>query len=302
MRAQGPRKARPGRGAQRGVSASWAEAESWARAAVPEVVAAEAGTPAEAFELLYLRHSRPLLRQAFLLCGHRRIAERAVFLAFHAAWEQWPDVARDPDPGGWVRAVVYDYALSPWHRLRPGRRRPEAYAGPPADRALLGGLLALPASYRSTLLLHDGLGLSPVEVAAATQASAGAAAGRLRHARAALTGHVPELRDAPAERREALLADRLRELADAQPARRSLAHTVRFRAEQTTRLRTRAAVCLAAAVTAATAFTLATSDDAGPAAPDGRPAQIRTPHGAGGPGSAYLPQLRSDNARVTEGR
>lgn len=281
-------------------SGSWAQSEA-DRAASESCSASGSpapGSPAEAFEQLYLRHARPLTRQAYLLCGHRRLAGQAVAHAFHVAWDRWPEVARDREPDGWVRAAVYDYALSPWHLLRP-RRRPQAHPGPPADRALLDALLALPRHHRSALLLHDGLGRSLAETAAEVQATPASAAARVRRARTALIEDTPELRDAPPGRRRVLLAERLRELVAAQPARTPPAAAARTGAEHAATLRTRAAVGLVAVVAAATACTATVGDRP---APGTEPQQTETyvPHGGGRPlpETAYLPQLRSVNART----
>ncbi|GAA4665971.1 hypothetical protein GCM10023324_16230 [Streptomyces youssoufiensis] len=81
-------------------------------------------SPAAAFDALYARHAPALTRQAYLLTGRSQLAEEAVEYAFRLAWQQWPKVAVDRDPAGWVRAAVYEFALSPWHQLRPERKRP----------------------------------------------------------------------------------------------------------------------------------------------------------------------------------
>ncbi|MGW8380695.1 hypothetical protein [Streptomyces sp. ODS28] len=297
-------------------------------------------TAADAFDLLYERHARGLARQAVLLCGHRRVAERAVTHAFHRAWQRWPEVAVDRDPAGWARIEVYGYALSPWHQLRPDHRHPEAHPGPPADRALLDALLSLPPSYRATLLLHDGVGLNLPDTAAETESSTPAAAGRLTHAREDLTRRLPWLAEAPEERRSGLLADWLRELAAAQPVRVPPARTVRAGSEGITRRWTRAALGLTGLVLAVTGLTTATwhsahppvrhpeaalttaaSDDrpggrpggAGRPGPDGtdreaqqrpgRSAPLASPSGGGlldATGTPYLPELRSTNMRMDE--
>lgn len=81
--------------------------------------------PAEAFDALYARAARDLARQAYLLTGRGALALEAVEKAFVQAWARWPEVATDPDPVGWVRAIVYEYALSPWHRFRRAHRHPD---------------------------------------------------------------------------------------------------------------------------------------------------------------------------------
>ncbi|GAB2798045.1 RNA polymerase sigma factor [Streptomyces daliensis] len=218
-------------------------------------------TPARAFDALYAQHAPALSRQAFLLCGHRRMADRAVAAAFHLAWERWPEVAVDPDPGGWVRAAMYTYALSPWRRLRPRRRHRDTRRAPASDRALLEALLALPPSYRAALLLHDGLGVGLSAIAAETEASTPATAGRLEHARDAVLERMPELRDEPGAPRGVLLSARLRELAAAQPARTRPARLVRRGGERRTQRRHGAAVGLTVTVAVFTGAALWNGSD-----------------------------------------
>ncbi|MFG2093874.1 hypothetical protein [Streptomyces sp. NPDC048612] len=153
---------------------------------------------ATAFDDLHTRHAAALTQQAYLLTGRPELARRAVERGFRLAWLRWPEVAVDPDPAGWVRAAVYEYALTPWHRWCPGLRparaphRPPGAAGPP-DGALPAALLSLPAPYRRALLLHDGLGLGLDSTAAEIEASVPATAGRLAHARERMAALLPEL-------------------------------------------------------------------------------------------------------------
>ncbi len=226
--------------------------------------------PVAAFDELYLWQARALTRQALLLCGHRRVAERAVRWAFHQAWQHWPKVLAGGDPTRTVRATVYDYALSPWHQFHPRHRRPEVCRGSSADSAVLEAFLELPRSYRAALLLHYGLGLTLTETAAEAECSTEAAAGRIAHGRAALEESWPPLARSPRRRRGAVLAGTLRELAAAQPVRPVPAQLVRGGSARTTRLWTRASVGLTAAVAAATTFTLLTTQTGGSA-----PAQDR---------------------------
>ncbi len=178
----------------------------------------ESGAATGAFDALYARCAPSLFHQTFLLTGRRGLSREAVARAFALAWERWPEVAVDPDPAGWVRAAAYEYALSPWHRLRRAHR---AFDPPPAEpgaRALLDALLELPPPYRRTLLLHDGVGLGLPETAAETEASTRATANRLMNARAALAERLPELAlpSSPVER-SALLRERIGMLARSAP-------------------------------------------------------------------------------------
>lgn len=218
-------------------------------------------SPGEAFDALYAHAAPGLVRQTYLLTGRRSLARESVERAFQLAWHRWPEVAVDRDPVGWVRAAAYEYAMSPWHRLRRVHRHPDAPPSEPARRALFEALLELPPAYRRTLLLYDGVGLDLPETAAETEASTPAAAGRLEVARAAVAERVPELTAAasPAEQSE-LLHDRLGGLARAEhvpappPAR-----AVRTGSENKARLWTRAAIAFAALLIGATALTLHTA-------------------------------------------
>ena len=207
-------------------------------------------TPAQAFDALYAFCAPALVRQAYLLTGRRELARESVERAFQVAWQRWPEVAVDRDPAGWVRAVAYEHALSPWHRFRPRYRHPEPPPPDAADRALLTALVKLPPSYRRTLLLFDGVGLGLAETAAETEASTPAAANRLLHAREALAAQLPELSD-PTE-----LHRRMSELASTGRLHAAKPPTVRFVGERRTVFWTRAAIAFTVAIIGATTFTV----------------------------------------------
>ncbi|MFF9452594.1 helix-turn-helix domain-containing protein [Streptomyces flaveolus] len=230
---------------------------------VPVVVAVGGGpaktaqpralTPAQAFDALYEFGAPALVRQTYLLTGRRELACESVERAFQLAWEHWPEVARDRDPVGWVRAAAYEYALSPWHRFRRRHRQPEPPPADPADRALLKALLKLPSPHRRTLLLYDGVGLDLPETAAETEASTPAAAGRLMRAREAVADRLPELGDPE------VLHRRLAELASTARLRASRPPTVRAGSERRARFWTRAAIAFTVTVIGTTALTLRTA-------------------------------------------
>ncbi|MGW0787221.1 helix-turn-helix domain-containing protein [Streptomyces sp. NPDC002911] len=217
-------------------------------------------TAEEAYDVLYSRTAPGLTLQMYLLTGRRKLAREAVEHAFRVVWHRWPEVARDRDPAGWVRSVSYEYAMSPWHRLRRSHRRADALPKDPARGALLDALLGLPPSHRRTLLLHDGVGLGLPETAAETEASTPATAGRLMNARAAVAERLPELAEPGG--RPALLHERLGELAllEEVPAPPPAA-AVRAGSERLARLWTRAALCFGVLLIGTTAFTLHTAPD-----------------------------------------
>ncbi|WP_432099995.1 helix-turn-helix domain-containing protein [Streptomyces sp. WAC 04229] len=210
-------------------------------------------TPAQAFDALYEFGTPALVRQTFLLTGRRELARESVERAFQTAWENWPEVARDPDPVGWVRAVAYEYALSPWQRFRPRHRHPEPPPADPGDRTLLNTLLRLPPRHRRTLLLYDGVGLDLPETAAETEASTPATANRLLNARRAMAGRLPELADPD------VLHRRLAEVASNERLRAAKPPTVRVGSERRARFWTRAAIAFTAALIGTTALALRTA-------------------------------------------
>lgn len=231
------------------------EAPAAPATAVPAEVPAVPGlTPEQAFDALYAHAAPGLVHQTYLLTGRRRLSRESVEYAFHHAWEHWPEVAVDPDPVGWVRATAYEYALSPWHRLRRAHKHPDA---PPTEanrRALLAALLELPPPYRRTVLLYDGLGLDLPETAAETEASTPAAANRLLHARTVLGQRIPELAEPEAlHRRLGAL------VAEAPTATLPAARAVRTGSERRTRTWTRAVLGVTAVLIGVTGLTAVTA-------------------------------------------
>ncbi|WP_030233489.1 MULTISPECIES: helix-turn-helix domain-containing protein [unclassified Streptomyces] len=244
-------------------------------------------TPDQAFDALYSFCAPALVRQTYLLTGRRELARESVERAFHTAWQRWPEVACDPDPAGWVRAVAYDCALSPWHRLRPRYRHPEPPPSDASDRALMDALLTLPPSYRRTLLLYDGVGLGLPETAAETEASTRAAANRLMHAREAVAERLPELADPE------VLHWRLVELASATRLRAANPLVVRRGGERRARLWTRAAIAFTVVLIGTTALTMRSAPTRyEPPVPEGETVRGVPPRVAPGPLSESELRLR----------
>ncbi|MGY0069301.1 helix-turn-helix domain-containing protein [Streptomyces sp. QTS137] len=253
-----------------------------------EAVGPAALTPAQAFDALYAFCAPALVRQAYLLSGRRDLARESVERAFQLAWERWPEVARDRDPAGWVRAAAYEWALAPWHRFRPRHRHPEPPPSQPFDRALLDVLLHLPPPHRRALVLYDGVGLDLPETAAETEASTPATASRLLHAHATLAARLPELSD------PLVLHRRLAELAATEHLRSAKPPEVRDGSERRARFRTRAAIAFTVALIGATALTLCTAPTRyDPPVPPGETVQGVPPRVAPGPLSGKERELRT---------
>lgn len=210
------------------------------------------------FDELYVSAAPGLVQQAYVLTGCRRLAFESAEHAFRRAWERWPEVERDPDAVGWVRARAHGYALSPWHRLRrPFAATPGPVPTDPVHRALL----TLPPWQRRAVLLCDGLGLSEAEAAFETEATTAATAVRLRKARAVLDPPLPgNLRDAVRAR-----------MKDASVATIAPPWSVRGASELRVRNQTRAVYAATAVLIALITVTIATSPARGEPADSHRP-------------------------------
>lgn len=245
-------------------------------------------TPDQAFDALYAFCAPALVRQTYLLTGRRELARESVERAFQIAWQRWPEVACDRDPAGWVRAMAYECALSPWHRFRPRFRHPEPPPPDAFDRALMDTMLKLPPSYRRTLVLYDGVGLGLPETAAETEASTRAAVNRLAHAREAVAERLPELADPET------LHWRLVELASTERLRAAKPPVVRKAGERRARFWTRAAIAFTVALIGTTALTARTAPTHyEPPVPAGETVQGVPPPVAPGPLSESERELRA---------
>lgn len=269
-------------------------AEEAAAPDVPEGGTGRPLTPAQAFDALYAFCAPALVRQTYLLTGRRELARESVERSFQAAWQRWPEVARDRDPAGWVRATAYDFALSPWHRFRPRYRHPEPPPADASDRVLLDVLLHLPPTQRRALLLYDGVGLDLPETAAETEASTPATANRLLDARAAVAARLPDLSD------PAALNRRLAELAATERLRAAGPPEVRTGSEKRARFWTRAAIAFTVALIGTTALTLRTAPTQyEPPVPPGATVRGVPPRVAPGPLSQKELKLRAKLRKET---
>lgn len=258
----------------------------------PAVAPSPPLTPVQAFDALYAYCAPSLVQQAYLLTGQRRLARDAMEWAFQLAWQRWPEVAVDRDPAGWVRAATHEYALSPWHRLRPRLplpfRHPEPPPADPTGRVLLDVLLKLPPPYRRTLILYDGLGMDLPETAAETEASTPATAGRLTYARQTVLSRLPKPVSPDALHR--LLAELPAEVHPG-PTRPA---TLRTRADLKARRWMHAATAFTTLLLTATALTLDPAPDPyEPPVPRGDPVQEVPPKAAPSPLSPAQRALRA---------
>jgi RNA polymerase sigma-70 factor (sigma-E family) len=150
------------------------------------------------FAAVYRDHALPLLRFAYLLCGHQQQAEDAVAETFAKVLPQWQR-GRLTQPGAYLRRTLVNEVTSRGRRrvleIREERRRSAAGRGlgdigdHAADRdALMHALRQLPVGQRAVLVLRYYEDLPESDVAAVLGMSVGtvksqAARGiaRLRH-------------------------------------------------------------------------------------------------------------------------
>jgi len=173
------------------------------------------------FDELHRLAAPRLLRQTYLLTGNQQRAAHCVDRAFELAWTHWPEVSADASPEGWLRAVAFDLALSPWHgsprrlltrlpsanrlgrklgpklgsklerRLEPKLEPKVAEALTEQDRALVLALLRLPRGHRRVLVLHDVVGLDWKQTSTEAEATTPTAYARTVRARRAMAEAAP---------------------------------------------------------------------------------------------------------------
>jgi len=155
------------------------------------------------FDELHQLTANRLAQQAYLLTGSRPRAVRCVERAFELAWTHWPEVSADPSPEGWLRATVFEQALSPWYRshrlLLAQLSRKERFLAVPLEprqltedqQTLLRALLQLPRTHRRALVLHDVVGLDWKQTSTETESTTPAAYARTVLARRAMAEAAP---------------------------------------------------------------------------------------------------------------
>lgn len=128
------------------------------------------------FDAFYLAARDRLTVQVAALTGDPVEAGDHVQEAFIRAWSRWSYVSGLDDPGGWVRRVAHNLAVSRWRRARRVvlGRAPETVAKWDEDeRAVIEALAGLPRQQREAIVLHHLVGLSVAELARELHAPAG---------------------------------------------------------------------------------------------------------------------------------
>ncbi len=147
----------------------------------------------------------PLSRAAFLLTGDHHAAEDLVQGALIKLAGRWKRLARDGNPEGYVRKVIYHDHISAWRRRR--RQAPEVAVGEVPDRAvegdgagevvlrlaLLQALAKLTRKQRAVLVLRFFEDMSEMDTAETLGCSVGNVKSQTSHALGRLRVLAPEL-------------------------------------------------------------------------------------------------------------
>lgn len=159
------------------------------------------GPGADGFEAFFDAQYRPVVGLAFVLVGHRPVAEDLAQDAFLAAYKRWNRVGGYDDPGAWVRHVVANMATSFWRRqgreLRAlarldGRRRDDHGATVTGDDSFWAAVRELPRRQAQCVALHYLEDRSTSEIAAVLDISEATVRVHLHSGRKALAERLGE--------------------------------------------------------------------------------------------------------------
>lgn len=149
---------------------------------------------------LYDAHAPRVHRLVYRLCGDEHLAQDLVQEAFIKAFAQLHTFRGDAALSTWLHRVAVTVTMNGMRKVKRFREREadidlEHPAGPgacPSDSdselrdRVAAAIDALPAIYRTTLIMHDIEGYTHQEIAEALQVAEGTCKSRLFHARAQL--------------------------------------------------------------------------------------------------------------------
>lgn len=128
--------------------------------------------PLDDFEELCRAQYPRLVGALGLHTGDRSIAEELAQEALARAWRQWKKISRAQDPAAWLFVVAFNLAKSHGRRLGAERRMksklpsaPEEHSLPDDTADVRHALTALPARYRTVLVMRYYLGYTLEEIA-----------------------------------------------------------------------------------------------------------------------------------------
>ena len=138
----------------------------------------------------FFAETRPkLVGLGLALTGDLQVAQELAQETLIRSWIHWRRIRNYDQPAAWARRVVRNLAADHAKHLRraPTPPPPANVPSPTPDRlALIAALAQLPRPQREALVLHDGLGMSVVEVATELGVPEGTVRSWLSRARAVL--------------------------------------------------------------------------------------------------------------------
>jgi RNA polymerase sigma-70 factor (ECF subfamily) len=155
----------------------------------------------ESFDAFFRTERARLVRQAYVLTGDLHGSQDLAQATLERVWRHWLEISDYERPAAWARRVLFNLALD--QRKRSSREEPLGEHDQPSREhedhlALVEALRRLPTTQQRALVLHDGVGLSVVEVASELDAPVGTVKAWLSRGRARvaeeLTKKEPEAR------------------------------------------------------------------------------------------------------------
>ncbi|MFE9424504.1 SigE family RNA polymerase sigma factor [Kitasatospora sp. NPDC006697] len=163
------------------------------------MVSRERADPPDFAEFVHQR-SAALFRTAYVLTGHRQVAEDLVQEALEKACRRWRRVAAAESPEAYVRRILVNLANDRWRRIGrsvervgqadlAGRAAPgDPYRVVELRSELVQALHTLPIGMRTVVVLHYLHDMDPLEIAATLGISASSVRSQLARGVAKLRG------------------------------------------------------------------------------------------------------------------
>jgi RNA polymerase sigma-70 factor, ECF subfamily len=136
-----------------------------------------------AFPEFFDEQRERLLAHAYALTGDMELSEDLIQEVMIRTWRRWHRVSRMDKPSAWAHKVLRNLAVDSWRNKSVRRRYETPFESiPPPDVGHLDVAIALrrlPEPQRTSLILHDVVGLSVVEVASEMRVPEGSVRGWL---------------------------------------------------------------------------------------------------------------------------
>ena len=140
---------------------------------------------------------------ADVLTGSREAAQDLTQETLLRAWRHWDVVSTMDRPEAWARKVLHNLGVEWWRkatRRRPPEGAPSITVQPDSHPELAQAMQSLPETHARALLLHDGIGLTVVEIADELGVPEGTVKSWLSRSRKVVAERLAQLDQDPARR------------------------------------------------------------------------------------------------------